>query len=66
MSPVFTQSKLTVPNISQSPHLGFNTPMRVQYVRNKWENFAIIAALAGVMFFVSTLESGRESSPGML
>jgi ATP-dependent metalloprotease len=57
---------LAVPNIVQSPNLGFNTPMRVQYVRNKWENFAILAALAGVLLFVWTLETGRESSPAAM
>jgi ATP-dependent metalloprotease len=57
---------ISVPNVVQTPHLGFNAPMRVQYVRNKWENFAIVGALAGVLLFVWTLESSRESSPAAM
>lgn len=57
---------VAVPNLISTPHLGFNTPMRVQHVRNKWESFAVVAALAGVLLFVWSLESGRESSPAAM
>lgn len=52
---------LAAPNVMQNTQSGFNAPMRVQYVRNKWENFAIMGALAGVLLFVWTLEHGRET-----
>lgn len=53
---------LAVPNVAQGQSLGmgFNAPMRVQFVRNKWENFAIVAAIVGVIAFVWGSESKNE------
>lgn len=59
-------SIISAPNVSQPPPLSFNAPMRVQYVRSKWENFAIVLALAGVLVFVWSIEGRAESSPAAM
>jgi len=57
---------VAAPNIAQPNALAFNAPMRVQYVRNKWENFAIILALAGVLVFVWGIENRESGSPAAM
>lgn len=42
---------------------GFNAPVRVQFVRHKWENYFILLVVAGVLVVVLFMESGRDSNP---
>jgi len=53
-----------VPNvIAPTAGQGFNAPVRVQFVRHKWENYFILAVVAGVLVVVLVMESGRDTNP---
>lgn len=61
---------LTLANVVQVPSLasagatgGFNAPVRVQFVRHKWENYFILLVVAGILVVVLVMEAGRENSP---
>jgi ATP-dependent metalloprotease len=61
---------LALSNVVQVPNLapvgsggaGFNAPVRVQFVRHKWENYVILVVVAGILIAVLFSE-GRDSSP---
>lgn len=42
---------------------GFNAPVRVQFVRHKWENYFILLVVAGVLVAVLMMETGRDNNP---
>lgn len=61
---------LSLSNVVQAPNViaptanaGFNAPVRVQFVRHKWENYFILLVVAGVLVVVLVTESGRDSNP---
>jgi ATP-dependent metalloprotease len=52
------------PNVlAPAAGMGFNAPVRVQFVRNKWENYIIFAVVAGILVIVIASEYGRETNP---
>lgn len=62
---------LALANVLQAPNvlaatgggMGFNAPMRVRFERHKWENYLILAVVAGILGVVIMMESGRDSNP---
>jgi ATP-dependent metalloprotease len=62
---------LALSNVVQVPALaaagstgaGFNAPVRVQFVRHKWENYFILLVVAGILVVVLVMESGRDTNP---
>lgn len=58
--------KVQAPNvIAPGAGAGFNAPVRVQFVRHKWENYFILLVVAGVLVAVLVMETGRDSNPSM-
>lgn len=57
-------SVVNAPNVvAPTSGAGFNAPVRVQFVRHKWENYFILAIVAGVLMVVLFMESGRDTNP---
>lgn len=62
---------LALANVLQAPNvlattaggMAFNAPMRVQFVRHKWENYFILAVVAGILGVVIMMETGRDTNP---
>lgn len=50
-----------VPNLQATAGVGFNPPMRVQFVRHKWENYLIVGLVFGIIGVVIFIESGRDN-----